>query len=166
MTWLDGTYLQSAIGSDQGYSLGLLTTSTGTTTTTRFTQYELLSRARVIAALQFAGYPAPSATLPTPSSTEDPVNVSNAFLRQIQFAVLLKDAYAFIPGIELPAAAATAIATGISMLDAVYAKRLPVPGLTATALDGYGGSKFNTAAVAYPPIETSPVFRKLRGSSF
>lgn len=166
MTWIDGSYVQNAIGSDQGYSLGLLTTSTGTAITARFTQYELLSRSRVIAALQFAGYPAPSATLTTPSSTDDPVNVTNAFLRQIQFAVLLKDCYALVPGIELPAAAATAIATGISMLDAVYAKRLPVPGLSATPLDGYGGSKFNTTAPTYPPIQTSPVFRNLRGSGF
>lgn len=166
MTWLDGTYLQNAIGSDQGYSLGLLTTLTGTTTTDRFTQYELLSRSRVIACLQFAGYPAPSATLATPADAADPVNVTNAMLRQMQMAVLLKDCLAMVPGIELAASAADAIATGISMLDAVYAKRLPVPGLTATALDGYGGSKFNTATNGYPPIQTSPVFRKLRGSSF
>lgn len=164
--WIDGTYVQNAIGSDQGYSLGLLTTSTGTTTTDRFTQYELLSRSRVIACLQFAGYPAPSATLDTPADAADPVNVTNAMLRQMQAAVLFKDCYALVPGIELPSGAADAIATGIAMLDAVYAKRLPVPGLSAVPLDGYGGSQFNTTAQAYPPIQTSPVFRKLRGSGF
>jgi len=166
VTWIDGTYVQNAIGSDQGYSLGLLTTSTGTTTTDRFTQYELLSRSRVIACLQFAGYPAPSATLTTPADTADPVNVTNAFLRQMQAAVLFNDCYALVPGIELPKTTLNAIATGVAMLDAVYSKRLPVPGLTATAMDGYGGSKFNTTANTYPPIVTEPIFRRLRGSGF
>jgi len=136
--WVDGQYLQQAIGSAQGYALGLLTTSTGTTTTSRFDQYELLARSRVIACLQFAGYPAPSSTLPT-YAAGDQGEVTNAFLRQLVSAILLNDCYALVPGIELPEKTQSAISLGVSMCDAVYNKRLPVPGLTAVPENGYGG---------------------------
>lgn len=164
MAWLDGTYLQNAVGSPQGYSLGLLTTNSGTTTTSRFDQYELLARARVTGVLQFAGYPAPSATLSSASSAD----VTNAFLRQIACSILLNDCYALVPGIKITSEAQASIRVGLTMLDAVYDKRLPVPGLTATAIDGYGGNQFNinTNTGGAQPILTTPEFRRLRGSSF
>lgn len=165
MAWIDGTYLQAAVGSSQGYALGLLTTSTGTTTTDRFTQYELLARGRVIAAMQFAGYPAPSATLPT-YTVGDPGEVTNAFLQDMTCGILLSTVYNLVPGIEISDATQSAINAGPRMVAALRDGKLPVPGLTATAIDGYGGSQFNTAANAYPPIVTSPIFRKLRGTGF
>jgi len=166
VAWLDGTYLQNAVGSPQGYALGLLTTNSGTTTTSRFDQYELLARSRVISVLLFAGYPAPSATLTTPADAADPVNVTNAFLRQMACSILLNDCFALVPGISLTDAAQAAIRVGTSMLDAVYEKRLAVPGLSAIPLDGYGGSQFNTSTTYSQPITTTPELRRLRGSSF
>lgn len=168
MAWLDGTYLQNAVGSPQGYALGLLTTNSGTTTTSRFDQYELLARSRVISVLQFAGYPAPSATLTTPADASDPVNVTNAFLRQMTCSILLNDCYSLVPGIKITSEAQAAIRVGLTMLDALYEKRLAVPGLTAVALDGYGGNQFNVNANTggAQPILTTPEFRRLRGSSF
>lgn len=163
--WVDVDYLNNAIGSGQVYALQLSTSLGGTTPTDRFTQYELMARARVIAVLQHAGYQAPSATLPTPASAGDATDVANGFLQQMVASVLLNDVYALIPGISLPDKTATAIGIGQSLMTAVYDKKLPVPGLTAVARDGYGGNKFNTTANGIPPVLTSKAFN-LRKTTF
>ncbi len=163
MAWIDGTYVSNTIGSAQGYALGLLTTSTGTTITARFTQYELLGRGRVIAAMQHAGYEAPSATLPTYSAGA-PGEVTNAFLQDMVAGIMLSTVYGLVPGIEISDATQAAINAGPRMCAAVRDQKLPIPGMQPTAVDAIDGSQFNTDP-SYIPERTSPVFQ-LRKSSF
>lgn len=160
MAWFSALYVQDAIGDDQAQSLGLL--SALSAVTTRLTQYELLARARVSAVLQHAGYTPPGVTL---SETTDAEQVTAAFYRQMAFAIVLRDACANVPGIELPQAAQDSIGVGLSMLDAVYAKKLPVPNVEPDAFDAIDGSQFNVDP-SYTPERGAPVFTSLRRSSF
>ncbi len=157
MTWVSSAYLDDAIGSDQVTALGL------TTGTTRLAQYEIAARATVLSALQYAGYPAVGETLDTSSAA---AAVTSAFLQKMCAAIMLRDAYSLIPGITLTAEAQAAISQGLTMLDAVYDKKLPVPGMAPVAIDGYGGVKFNVDISTPALAPTTPIFRRLRGSSF
>lgn len=154
--WISDTYLTNAIGSAQVTALGL------TAASARLVQYELNARARVISALQHAGYSSPGDTLSTTTAAEQE---TAAFYQQLACAALLSDAYAFIPGIDLPQQVQAAINRGLNMIDAVYDKRLPVPNVQPDGFDGIGGTRFNTDPQYQAPT-TSPVFRSLRGSSF
>jgi hypothetical protein len=160
VAWIDGTYVQNAIGSAQGYALGLLTTSTGTTTTARFTQYELLARGRVLSAMQSAGYPLPAATLTGASD-----DVTDAFLRDMTAGIMFSTAYGMLPGIEISDATQAAINAGPRMCAAVRDQKLQIPGLQPTAADAIDGSQFNTDP-QYTAPPTQPVFTTLRRSSF
>lgn len=156
MAWITQTEIDNAIGSTQSTALGL------TTGSARLTQYELQARATVSAAAKRAGYGPWTATLPTSSNDEQ---LDAAFLQKMTLALMLRDAYALVPGIALTAQAQAAISQGLSMLDAFYEKTLPLPSASPNTLDGVGGVKFNTDQQAQVAA-TSPVFRSLRGSSF
>lgn len=159
MAWIDQTYLTNAIGAAQVTALGL------TDASARLIQYELLARSRVIAALQYAGYADPGDTL---TETTEAQKVTAAFYKQMAAAVLLRDAFALIPGIDISQAAQAAIGSGLALIDAVYEKKLPIPGATANTLDGYGGSQFNNdpTYTSSGSSVTTPIFRALRGSTF
>lgn len=147
MAWIDATYLQNAVGSSQVTALGL--------TSGVLTQYELEARSTVLAVLQYAGYPDPGDTLTAGT-------VTTAFLQKLVAAIVLRDAYALRTGIEISEQTQETISHGVSLLDAVYNKRLPVPGLEPVARDGYGGVKFT------PTSGTSarPQIFNLRGTGF
>lgn len=131
MAWIDSTYLQNMIGSSQVTALGL----TGDV----LTQYEASARATVLAVLQFAGYASPGDSLTAGQ-------VSTAFLQKLTAAILLRDAYGMRKGIRLSSEAADLISQGVGMLDAVYAKKLPVPGMEPVAQNGYGGVRFSPSS--------------------
>ena len=167
MPWINVAYLQDAIGAEQVVALGL-STSAGALTS-RLTQYELAGRSVVASAMQFAGYASPLATLVEVSDAEQ---VTGAYLKKMCAAIMLRDCYALIPGIDLTAAAQQAIGMGLSMLNGLVTSdvnlKIPIPGLQPNTLDGIGGVKFNTEAtyVGAPQPMTSPAFRVLRGSGF
>jgi hypothetical protein len=151
VAWIDGAYVVNAIGQTQAYRLGLISAPTGTyTDTSALTQYESEARGVVAAVLVFAGYPVPSAI----AGTEDYAGL----LRRLARAIMLRDVYAMRPGIAMPDATANMIGVAQGELNAVYEKRLPVPGLTPTAIAAIGGVSFSSAS--------GTPFRSLRGSTF
>lgn len=129
MAWVDATYLNNAIGTANVSALSL----TGSV----LTQYELDARSEVVSVIQYAGYSAPGPTMSTAAS------VSNAFLRSLCAGVILQKAYAYRKGIRMSPEVADAITRASAKLDAIYQKRLPVPGLTPSTRAGYGGSQFS-----------------------
>jgi hypothetical protein len=129
MAWVTSTDLGYAIGSGQVTALGL-----GDATT--YAQFELQARATVVAVTQHAGYAAFEDTLTAGE-------VSTGFLQKLIIAVLARDAYASRKGIALPSQTSEMITSGLSMLDAVYSKSLPIPGLEPDTLGGIGGVKFS-----------------------
>jgi hypothetical protein len=165
MAWIDVAYVNDAIGSEQVVALGLAAALTPTTPTTRFVQYEIASRSVVCSAMQFAGYAVPAATLIEITDSEQ---VTAAYLKKMVAAILLRDAFALIPGIDLTSAAQQAIGMGLEMLNGLVTTdvnlKIPIPNMQPNTLDGIGGVKFN-AGGPLPP-QTFPVFRMLRGTSF
>lgn len=159
MAWIDKTYLDNAIGTDQAQALGL-EDSLGALTA-RFDQYELDGRSTVLSVLQYAGYSGVNSTL---TDSDDTATVLNAFLKKLAFAILIQDAYSMLPGISMSQELRQAVTSGLTMLEEVYQKRLPPPGMTPDTANGYGGSQFNTSGQVIP--QTVVVFRTLRGSTF
>lgn len=149
MPWVDQTYLTNAVGTAVVSALGL-------TSGDALTQYELDARAEVSSVIQYAGYSAPGPTMDAAAS------VSNAFLRSLCAGVILKKAYASRKGIRMSPDIADAITDARARLDAIYQKRLPVPGLTPSTRAGYGGSQFSPTT---GDDARSPVFSRsaLRG---
>lgn len=127
MAWVTQSYLENMVGTDAVSALGLSSASI-------LGQFELSARARVITVMQHAGYP-------TPADTLDTTDVTGAFLAGLCACVLLRDAYQLRKGVSLKEAAASAISEGIGALDAIYDKRLPIPGMDPDPLGGYGGTK-------------------------
>jgi hypothetical protein len=147
VAWVDTTYLQNLIGSDQVTALGL--------SGARLTQYELMARGSVVSVLQFAGYTQfTSDTLDTSTPT---AAVTAAWLQKVTAACLVQDAMALLPGIQLPPPVADSIGRALSELQAVYNKKLPVPNAKPSASGGIGGVKFSTG---------QPQVFNLRGSTF
>lgn len=159
MAWITPEYLDNAIGTEQAQALGL--EDGAGAGTSRLDQYELEARTTVITVLQYVGYPSP---LPVLVDSSDGAAVTNSFLKKLAFAVLVRDVYNQVPGIVLTQEQSDAISVGLSMIDAVYNKKLPVPNMKVNTADGYGGAQFNTVGGALPP--TTPIFRVLRQSSF
>ena len=127
MAWVTTAYVDSFIG--QGQRVALFPTSTV------FDQFELSARATVTSVMQYAGYADPGATLTSGS-------ISEAFLQKVTAAIMCRDAYAMRKGIQLPAGAQEMISQAAGLLDAVYSKRLPIPGMDPIAANGYGGARF------------------------
>lgn len=123
MAWITQTYMENMIGVEEAAQLW--------PSTPIFNQFEVAARATVISSIEHAGYTAPD--------TLDLSSVTGGFLGKLIGGVLLRDGYSSRNGTELPAMAQEAV----SMLDAIYDKRLPIPGLTPSTLDGYGGNKFS-----------------------
>ena len=129
MAWVTTTTLGYAIGSGQVTALFSGDAST-------FAQFELEARATVVAVMQHAGYSAPADTLTAGT-------VSTGFLMKLVHALIEETAYSSRKGIQAPAGAAERIASARSLLDAIYQKKLPIPGLEPDTLAGIGGSKFS-----------------------
>jgi hypothetical protein len=124
MAWLTTSYLDAAITTAARTALGL----TGAV----FNQYEAEARAVVSSAIQYAGYAAPTSI--------DTSSVSGAFLAKLTAAHIINNAFQYRKGVRLPFDPTGTITEGLSMLDAVHNKKLPIPGMTPDTLGGYGGS--------------------------
>lgn len=127
--WVNSDYLGHMIGTGAVGALGL--NNDGDT----FDQYELEARATVSAVMQYAGYTAPDSI--------DRTTVTGAFLAKLCASVLVRDAYGNRKGVMLP----PFVQDGLDMLDAVYQKKLPIPGLSPNTRDGYGGLKVASSTV-------------------
>lgn len=150
MAWVTATYLNSAIGASQVSSLGL------TSGSDRLTQFELEARATVQSVLQYAGYNDFTETLTETTETQ---KVTAAFLKGLCAALMIQTAMELIPGIELGSGVEAFVSRNLSKLDAVYSKKLPVPGAQPSSPEvAYGGVKFNTS--------DTPRRFNLRGTSF
>lgn len=125
MAWVDSTHL--------GYVLGTTLRDALFPDANAVTEYELSARATVESVMQFAGYVSPGATLSDSTST------TTGFLKKLVTAIMCRDAAATRHGITLP----SAVSEGLMMLDQLYNRKLPIPGLTPGTRDGYGGSKFS-----------------------
>ena len=150
MAWVTSTEVGYSIGSGQVTALGL-----GDATT--YAQFELQARATVLAVTQYAGYANPGETLTAGT-------VATGFLQKLIIAVIARDAYAARKGIQVPPETATMITSSLSMLDAVYSKKLPIPGMDPDTLDGYGGVKFSPTSATSTDARAR-VFA-FRGTSF
>lgn len=133
MAWIDETYLQNLIGSGTVTALGLSTAGV-------FAQFEGSARSRVLAVIQYAGYPSPGSDLT--SADSDAAN----FLKACVASVMVREAMGMRKGIQLPETAQAVINATLLQLDAVYEKRLPVPGMTPNSLGGYGGFKLTPSS--------------------
>ena len=124
MAWVTSSYLDNAITTAARTALGL---SGGV-----LTQYEASARATVIATMQFAGYTAPVSV--------DTTTDTGAFLAKLVSALIVRDAYQYRKGVRLPFDPSGTISEGLFLLDAVHTKRLPIPGMEPSSLDGFGGN--------------------------
>lgn len=127
MAWVTQSYLENAIGTASVTALGLSNASV-------LAQYEIASRATVVSMLQHAGYSSPGATVDT--STE-----AGAFLASLAAGLVIRDAYQLRKGVRLPFDPSGTISEALFRLDALYNKRLPIPGMEPTADAGYGGTE-------------------------
>lgn len=134
MAWVDTTYIDAFIGQTQREKL--FTDTAGSYSATVFAQFELSSRATVVSVMQYAGYPAPSDTLTAGTTT-------TGFLQKLCASVMVRDAYGTRKGIRLSDGTSDAISQALGMLDALYQKKLPIPGLEPASKDGYGGVQFS-----------------------
>lgn len=126
MAWVTQAYLENAIGTSAVSALGL-------SNATVLGQYELTSRAAVLSALQYAGYS-------SPGSTVDTATEAGAFLASLCAGLILRDAYQYRKGVRLPFDPSGTISEALFRLDALYNKRLPIPGMSPDTLAGYGGT--------------------------
>lgn len=126
MAWITAGYVKAAITT--------ATYNAVAPSTAVFTQFEAGARAHVSAVLQYAGYSSPGDSLTAGTHT-------TAFLQRLALGVWCRDVFAARKGIKhpLPEAAASALST----LEAVYEKKLPVPGGTPSTRDGYSGGQFS-----------------------
>lgn len=125
MAWVDVDFINKMIGTAARTSLGL---SGGT-----FSHFELAARGTVLSAMQYAGYA-------DPGDTMDHTTVTGAFLAQLCAGVMIRDAFQYRKGVRLPFDPSGTISESLMRLDAIYNKKLPIPGLTPDTLAGYGGN--------------------------
>ena len=128
MAWVTTTTLGYAIGSGQ------VTALFGGSQPT-FDQFELGARGTIGAVLQHAGYEIPTTLTADTAAT--------GLIMQIAHALIEEQAYATRKGIAMPQASTDRIAGARSLLDAIYSKKLPIPGWEPSTLAGIGGSKFS-----------------------
>jgi hypothetical protein len=127
MAWLTTGYLDNLIGSS--------TRSAVAPSTAVFNQFEATARVKVIAVLQHAGYSSPGTALTTGLD-------STHFLRMLCAAQWCREAFGNRKGVKFP----PAITDAFDLLNAVYDKKLPVPGMSPSTADGYGGSIFSATS--------------------
>lgn len=126
MAWVDTDYLNRMIGTAARTALGL----TGAT----FNHYEAAARGTVLSAMQYAGYSSPGTSV-------DHLSPTGGFLAQLCAQVMVRDAYQYRKGVRLPFDPSGTISESLMRLDAIYNKKLPIPGLTPDLLGGYGGNE-------------------------
>lgn len=124
MAWIDTTYVDNLIGSS--------TRAAVAPNTAVFNQFEGVARVKVLAVLQHAGYASPGTALTTGLD-------STHFLRMLAAAQWCREAFGNRKGVKFP----PAITDGFDLLNAVWDKKIPVPGLSPSTADGYGGSRFS-----------------------
>lgn len=122
--WVDQTYLDNCISSGTRQAVA--------PSTAIFRQFEASARVKVIAILQHAGYASPGTALTTGLD-------STHFLRMLCAAQWCREAFGNRKGIKFP----PAITDAFDLLNAVYEKKIPVPGMSPATADGYGGSRFS-----------------------
>ena len=127
MAWLTTTYVDNLIGQS--------TRAAVAPTTAVFNQFEGVARVKVIAVLQHAGYASPGTALTTGSD-------STHFLRMLAAAQWCREAFGNRKGVKFP----PAITDGFDLLSAVWDKKIPVPGLSPSTADGYGGALFSATS--------------------
>jgi hypothetical protein len=132
--WIDETYMTNAFGASTISALGLTNASV-------FAQFELGARATVVSAMQYAGYEA--------IETLNAGSVTAGFLQKLVSAVMLRDCLNSRKGIKVPVDAEATLSEGMNLLDAVYMKRVPIPGILPVAEQAYGGSTDNPAFGVY-----------------
>lgn len=123
--WLSVQYVDNLIGAQ--------TRAAVAPTDPVFRQFEETARAKVIAVLQHAGYASPGTSLPTSGDAA-------AFLRMLCAAQWCREAFGNRKGISFP----PSITDAFELLNAVYDRRIPVPGMHPSSADGYGGSRFSS----------------------
>ena len=151
--WIDTDYMDAFIGEAQREKL--FSDAAGAYSATVFAQYELGARATVLAVMQYAGYADPGATLTAGL-------VSTGFLSKLLAAVMIRDAYSTRRGV-MSQSTTDAVSVTLGMLDAIYNKRLPIPGMEPVAANGFGGVQF-TPTSSYSTGSRPQVFN-LRGTS-
>lgn len=151
MAWVDAAYLTNAIGAQQVASLGL------TTGSDRLTQAELDARATVLSVVEFAGYGGQFTE--TLSVATESAKVTSYFLKGLCAALIIQATLDLVPGIQLTGTGTDFISRNLSKLDAVYNKKLPIPGAQPTPQNALGGVKFTPRCLA-------PRRFNLRGTSF
>jgi hypothetical protein len=156
MAWVDTDYIDGFIGERQREKL--FSDSAGVYDADVFAQYELGARATVLAVMQYAGYPDPGDTLTAGLP-------STGLLSKLIGAIMVRDAYSTRRGVRLSQEATDAIGTSLSMLDAIYNKKLPIPGMAPQSAQGYGGVQFSPTS-PYSTGARRQVFVTLRGSGF
>ena len=133
--WVSRTYANIAVGTAVMNAIA--------PTTAVFNQYEHSARSKVLAILAHAGYESPGTALTDGTD-------SAAFLRSVCVAQLCREAAGNRKGITFP----VAVTDAFELLNAVYEKRLPVPGMTPSTSAGYGGVKISagTGSAARPQV--------------
>lgn len=122
--WVDANFINLMIGTAARTALGL----SGNT----FSHYQNAAQGTVISAMQYAGY--------TPPDTVDHATPGGAFLAQLVAGIMIRDAFQFRKGIRLPFDPSGTISEALFRLDALYNKKLPIPGMEPDTLAGYGGN--------------------------
>jgi hypothetical protein len=140
MAWISQDYINNLIGSS--------TRAAVAPSTSVFNQFEATARVKVISVLQHAGYASPGTSL------TDNLD-STHFLRMLCAAQWCREAFGARKGVKFP----PSITDGFDLLNAVWEKKIPVPGMVPSTADGYGGSRFTSSAARPQQFSRS----KLRG---
>jgi hypothetical protein len=127
MAWISTGYLDNLLGQSTRLAVA--------PTTAVFDQFEGSARAKVVAVLQHAGYASPGTALTDGSD-------ATHFLRMLASAQWCREAFGNRKGIKFP----PAITDAFGLLDAVWDKKIPVPGLQPATADGFGGSRFSATS--------------------
>ena len=140
MAWITQAYLRNSVGVSTVTALGLDDAAV-------FAQFEGECRAAVASAMQYAGYEVPI--------TLEPDAIASLFLQSVVAPLVLRNALQLRKGIKLPPSADASISEAEWRLDAIYKKRLPIPGMQPNANNAYGGS---TASPVTGPSARVSVF--------
>lgn len=130
MAWVDAQYLDRVLGSTKLRQV--LFAVDGTYSAEAVTQAELAARATVVSYLLHAGYADPGPTLEAGA-------ISTAFLADHCAALMIARAYSRAKGIAWPPGLQDSIAASLAQLESMREQKLPVPGLTPSTVNGYGG---------------------------
>lgn len=130
MAWVDSTRIDRLLGNSTLRQR--LFSVDGSYDANAFAQYEAAARSKIVSYLLYAGYADPGDTLSSGTTSE-------AFLADLCAMLMVRNAFAQAKGIAWPAGLREATDQTLADLTAIYEKKLPVPGLTPSTVNGYGG---------------------------